>query len=74
MARRPPSAAFDPYVPKPARIFDAFRGGHDNYMADRRAADEVRSWYPGAADLVADDSADPGCSPRPASTPLPVRC
>jgi S-adenosyl methyltransferase len=32
---------FDPSVPHPARVYNAWLGGKDNYAADRDAADEV---------------------------------
>src|ERR1017187_1759166 len=32
---------FDPYVPPPARVYNAWLGGKDNYAADRHAANEV---------------------------------
>src|ERR1035441_7994759 len=32
---------FDPYVPHPARVYNAWLGGKDNYAADRHAANEV---------------------------------
>jgi hypothetical protein len=32
---------FDPYVPHPARVYNAWLGGKDNYAADRDAANEV---------------------------------
>jgi S-adenosyl methyltransferase len=32
---------FDPSVPHPARVYNAWLGGKDNYEPDRQAADEV---------------------------------
>jgi S-adenosyl methyltransferase len=37
---------FRPDIPSPARIYDYFLGGKDNYPADRRAADEIAAHLP----------------------------
>jgi len=41
--REPPSpgARFDPSVPHPARVYDYWLGGKDNFPADRRVAEQV---------------------------------
>jgi hypothetical protein len=35
------NSRFDPYVPHPARVYNVWLGGKDNYAADRDAASEV---------------------------------
>jgi hypothetical protein len=42
----PEGTSFDPAVPKSARIHDCWLGGHDNYEADRKRADEIEQMYP----------------------------
>lgn len=41
-------AEFDPSVPSPARMYDFFLGGKDNYAADREAAEAVLATAPQA--------------------------
>ncbi|REE99727.1 SAM-dependent methyltransferase [Thermomonospora umbrina] len=36
----------DPTVPSPARLYDHYLGGKDNYAADREAADRIRAVVP----------------------------
>ena len=57
---KPPNLFFDPYTPKPARMYDYWRGGHTNYAADRRKADEIKGWYPAIGQMVADNAAFTG--------------
>jgi hypothetical protein len=44
-------------VPNPARIYDYFLGGKDNYPADRDVADQVLAIAPVARDVVEDNRA-----------------
>jgi O-methyltransferase involved in polyketide biosynthesis len=46
----PPS--FDTAIPHPARIYDYWLGGKDNYEADRKAAEEVIATQPSILDTV----------------------
>ena len=41
-----PQARFDPSIPHPARVYDYWLGGKDNYEADRRAGDAVKLHRP----------------------------
>jgi SAM-dependent methyltransferase len=47
-----PPLSFDPHTPNPARIHDYLLGGHDNYDADRRVADQIKKVAP-AAEMAA---------------------
>jgi hypothetical protein len=38
---------FDPYTPDPGRMYNYWLGGHDNYQANRRRADEIEQINPG---------------------------
>ncbi|MEU5385894.1 SAM-dependent methyltransferase [Kitasatospora cineracea] len=42
----PPSAELRPEVPHPARMYDYYLGGKDNFPADRAAADQVLALSP----------------------------
>jgi hypothetical protein len=55
-AAKPPGLPFDPHTPKPARIYDYWRGGHNNYDADRRRADEIERLYPAVRKMAADNT------------------
>ncbi len=44
-------------VPNPARIYDYFLGGKDNFPADREVADQVVAIAPVARDVVEDNRA-----------------
>jgi SAM-dependent methyltransferase len=44
-------------VPNPARIYDYFLGGKDNYPADREVAEQVLTIAPVARDIVQDNRA-----------------
>jgi hypothetical protein len=44
-------------VPNPARIYDYFLGGKDNFPADREVADQVVAIAPVARDIVEDNRA-----------------
>jgi hypothetical protein len=44
-------------VPNPARIYDYFLGGKDNYPADREVADQIAAIAPVARDIVRDNRA-----------------
>ena len=44
-------------VPNPARIYDYFLGGKDNFPADREVADQVLAIAPVARDVVEDNRA-----------------
>ena len=43
-------AGVDPTVPAPARMYDYFLGGHNNFLADRDVADQVREMIPEVID------------------------
>jgi hypothetical protein len=43
-----PSPGIDPDVPSPARVYDALRGGRDNFKVDREAAEVFARLSPGA--------------------------
>ncbi|MFD2764888.1 SAM-dependent methyltransferase [Micromonospora eburnea] len=45
-AEQPPSARIDPSVPHPARRYDYWLGGKDNFAADRQSGDAVAAAYP----------------------------
>src|ERR1700729_1574299 len=49
----PPS--FDTSIPHPARMYDYWLGGKDNYEADRAAAEAVRAQRPNIADQALDN-------------------
>ena len=42
----PESPAINPAVPHPARVYDYWLGGKDNYKADRDAAAEAIKIFP----------------------------
>jgi hypothetical protein len=44
--RRPASLALDPSVPNPARRYDYWLGGKDNFAADRASGDKVAAVFP----------------------------
>jgi SAM-dependent methyltransferase len=54
---RSSNLCFDPHTPKPARMYDYWRGGHNNYDADRRKADQIEGWYPAIRRILADNAA-----------------
>ena len=41
-----PSAEIDTTVPHPARVYDYWLGGKDNFAADRELADSIMQWVP----------------------------
>jgi hypothetical protein len=43
---KPLQVQFDPSIPHPARVYDYWLGGKDNYEADRRAGDAVKLHRP----------------------------
>jgi len=43
---RPAALTFDPSVPSPARMYDYYIGGKDNFPADREAAEQALSVVP----------------------------
>ncbi len=45
-------AGVDRTVPAPARMYDYFLGGHNNFQADRDAADQVRATIPEVIDAA----------------------
>src|SRR5258708_4249694 len=45
-------SGLDPSIPHPARVHDYLTGGKDNYLADRRAGDELLSVFPGLTQSV----------------------
>jgi hypothetical protein len=45
--RRPAHTVIDGSVAHPARVYDYWLGGKDNYLADRRAGDAVKAVRPG---------------------------
>lgn len=47
MTRRPPPSGVDPTTPHPARMYDYYLSGKDNFAADREAAEEVLAALPG---------------------------
>jgi SAM-dependent methyltransferase len=51
---------FDPYTPNPARIYDYWLGGHDNYEADRKRAGEIEQWYPSVRQMARNNRAFTG--------------
>ena len=48
--RVPPGV--DPDTPSPARLYDYFLGGTDNFPADREAAEKIRARMPELADAA----------------------
>jgi len=46
------SAGIDPHVPAPARIYDYYLGGKDNFAADRAAAEKALSVVPQGRDVA----------------------
>jgi SAM-dependent methyltransferase len=42
----------DPATPSPARMYDYFLGGKDNFPSDREAADKVKAVIPNTYDIV----------------------
>ncbi|MGC1287752.1 MAG: SAM-dependent methyltransferase, partial [Streptosporangiaceae bacterium] len=51
------SAPFDTSVPHPARVYDYWLGGKDNYPADRAEAERLLGIYPPLRDLVRENRA-----------------
>jgi hypothetical protein len=49
---RPGAVAFDTSVAHPARIYDYWLGGKDNFAADRLAAEEVLAIMPAIAQVA----------------------
>jgi len=47
LEKLPGSGGFDPTVPHPARRYNYWLGGKDNFDADRRSADEIERLFPG---------------------------
>jgi len=47
--RRPPVSAI---TPSPARLYDYYLGGKDNFAADRAAAEEIRKAFPALSDAA----------------------
>jgi hypothetical protein len=45
-------AGVDPTVPAPARLYDYYLGGHNNYPVDRDAAEQVRKLIPELTDAA----------------------
>ena len=43
---------FDPYTPNQARIYDYWRGGHDNWQADRDLAAAIERLYPAVRQMA----------------------
>ena len=43
---RPVPNGVDPSIPSPARMYDYYLGGKDNYAADREAAEKALSVVP----------------------------
>ncbi len=43
---QPPVRGFDPTIPSPARMYDYYLGGKDNYAVDREAAEKALSVVP----------------------------
>ena len=48
------SPALDTGIPHPARVYDYFLGGNDNYAADREAGDQVIATQPSVLPAVRD--------------------
>lgn len=48
----PPPPAFNPRTPTPARVYDYYLGGKDNYPADREAGEKVIKAFPQARKLA----------------------
>lgn len=51
MTQRQPPAGVDPTTPNPARMYDYYLGGHDNFAADREAAEKVLAALPEGRDV-----------------------
>jgi hypothetical protein len=51
------TSRIDTSVPNPARIYDYFLGGKDNYPADREVAEQILAIAPVARDVVRDNRA-----------------
>jgi len=49
---RPVPAGIDPAIPSPARMYDYYLGGKDNYAADRAAAEKALSVVPHGRDIA----------------------
>ena len=47
-----PHKDVDPNVASPARMYDYYLGGKDNFAADRKAADQVIAAHPGQCELA----------------------
>jgi hypothetical protein len=47
-----PADEIDPSVPHSARVWNYWLGGKDNFPADRKVGDEVRTIYPGIVDIA----------------------
>jgi len=55
--------AFDTSVAHPARIYDYWLGGKDNFAADRLAAEEVLAVMPAIAQVARSVRMPPGITP-----------
>ena len=51
----PDPLGINPSIPSPARMYDYYLGGKDNYPADRAAAEEVLKKVPGARQTALDN-------------------
>lgn len=51
----------DTTVSRPARVWNYWLGGEDNYQVDRMAGDQFSAIYPGIADIACADCAFLGC-------------
>ena len=47
----------NPVVPSPARMYDYYLGGKDNYASDRRAAEEIYALIPDLPEIARDNRA-----------------
>jgi len=48
-------ADIDPEVPSPARMYDFYLGGKDNFASDRRAAEEIYTQIPDLPEIARDN-------------------
>src|SRR5262245_8810191 len=46
------TSVFSAETPSPARMYDYYLGGKDNYRADREAVDKVKAVFPQASKLA----------------------
>ena len=46
-----------PTVPSPARVYDYYLGGKDNYASDRQAAEEIYTQIPDLPEIARDNRA-----------------